>query len=129
MKKLATLAAAAAILTAAVPAAVVAQGTPQTIAAVDVQALSTGLRSSKIVGSEVVNENKETIGKIDDLVISRDDNKVYAIISVGGFLGIGSKLVAVDYDSLRPTSNDNGFVLAGATKDGLKSLPEYKYSE
>jgi len=121
MNKLATLAAAAAIATAAVPAVVIAQGTTQTIAAVDVKMLSTGLRSSKIVGSD--------IGKIDDLIVSREDHKVYAIISVGGFLGIGSKLVAVDYDTLQPTSNNSGFVLAGATKDSLKSLPEYKYTD
>jgi hypothetical protein len=129
MNKIATLAAAAAIATAAVPAVVIAQGTTQTIAAVDVKALSTGLRSSKIVGSEVINENKDTIGKIDDLIVSKEDHKVYAIISVGGFLGIGSKLVAVDYDTLQPTSNNSGFVLAGATKDSLKSLPEYKYTD
>jgi 1-aminocyclopropane-1-carboxylate deaminase/D-cysteine desulfhydrase-like pyridoxal-dependent ACC family enzyme len=67
MNKLATLAAAAAIAIAAVPAVVIAQGTTQTIAAVDVKMLATGLRSSKIVGSEVVNENKDIIGKIDDL--------------------------------------------------------------
>jgi hypothetical protein len=37
-----------------------------------------------------VNENKDTIGKIDDLIISHDDHKVYAVVSVGGFLGMGS---------------------------------------
>ena len=129
MKKLATLAAVAAIATSAVPAVVIAQGTTQTIAAVDVTTLASGLRSSKVVGSSVVNENKETIGKIDDLIISREEHKVYAVISVGGFLGIGSKLVAVDYDSLQPTTDNSGFMLAGATKDSLKSQPEFKYSD
>ena len=129
MKKLATLAAVAAIMTAAVPAIVVAQGTTQTIAAVDVKMLATGLRASKIIGADVVNENKDTIGKIDDLIVSRDDHKVYAVVSVGGFLGMGSKLVAVNYDDLQPTTNNNGFVLAGATKESLKNLPEYKYAE
>jgi len=76
MKKLATLAAVAAIMTAAVPAVVIAQGTTQTIAAVDVKMLATGLRASKIIGADVVNENKDTIGKIDDLIVSRDDHKV-----------------------------------------------------
>ena len=123
MKKLATLAAVAAIVTAAVPAAVVAQGTTQTITAVDVKMLAMGLRGSKIIGADVVNENKDTIGKIDDLIISRDDHKVYAVVSVGGFLGM-DKLVAVNYDDLQPTTNNNGFVLAGATKESLKSLPE-----
>ncbi len=130
MKKLATLAAVAAIMTAAAPVIVVAQGTTQTIAAVDVKMLATGLRGSKIIGADVVNENKDTIGKIDDLIISRATiTRVYAVVSVGGFLGMGSKLVAVNYDDLQPTSNNNGFVLAGATKESLKSLPEYKYAE
>jgi len=130
MKKLATLAAFAAIMTTAVPAAVIAQGTTQTINAVDVQTLGTGLRSSKVVGSSVVNENKDTIGKIDDLIVTRGpDHKVYAVISVGGFLGVGSKLVAVDYDTLQPTADNSGFVLAGATKDSLKALPEYQYNK
>jgi hypothetical protein len=129
MKKLATLAAVAALITAAVPAIVVAQGTTQTITAVDLKMLATGLRGSKIIGADVVNENKDTIGKIDDLIISHDDHKVYAVISVGGFLGMGSKLVAVNYEDLQPTSNNNGFVLAGATRDSLKNLPEFKYTE
>src|SRR5215831_4519876 len=79
MKKLATLAAFAAIMTTAVPAAVIAQGTTQTINSVDVHSLGTGVRSSKVVGSSVVNENKDTIGKIDDLIVTRGGNhKVYA---------------------------------------------------
>jgi hypothetical protein len=129
MKKLATLAAIASLATVAVPTIVIAQGTNQTIAAVDVKTVASGLRSSKVVGSSVMNENKDTIGKIDDLIISKQDKKIYAVIAVGGFLGMGSKLVAVDYDSLQPTSDNSGFVLAGASKDSLKGLPEFKYSD
>lgn len=66
-----------------------AQGTPQTVSAVTDQKLSTGYRSTKIVGSNVVNDKNEAIGKIDDLIISRDDRALYAILSVGGFLGSG----------------------------------------
>ena len=81
---------------------------------------------SKIIGSDVVNSNKDTIGKIDDLIVS-SDHKLIAVISVGGFLGIGTKLVAVRYDDLQPTSNNAGFILPGATKDSLKALPEFSY--
>ena len=110
----------------ALPQTVGAQGTPQTITAVDVKEVATGLRASKIIGSDVVNLNKDTIGKIDDLIIS-SDHKLIAVISVGGFLGIGTKLVAVRYDDLQPTSNNAGFILPGATKDSLKALPEFSY--
>jgi PRC-barrel domain len=126
MKKFVASIALATFAAAAVPQTVRAQGTPQTITAVDVKEVATGLRASKIIGSDVVNLNKDTIGKIDDLIISTD-HKLIAVISVGGFLGIGTKLVAVRYDDLQPTSNNTGFILPGATKDSLKALPEFSY--
>jgi sporulation protein YlmC with PRC-barrel domain len=103
-----------------------AQGTTQTITAVDVKVVATGLRASKIIGSDVINSEKDTIGKIDDLIVS-PDHKLIAVISVGGFLGIGSKYVAVEYDQLQATPNNGGFVLPGATKDTLRELPEFLY--
>ncbi len=128
MRKTIAIAAVAAALSLATPGFIMAQGTTQTITTVDIKTLATGFRSSKIVGSTVINENHDTIGKIDDLLISRDRN-LYAVLSVGGFLGIGSKLVAVQYGQLVPTSDNSGFVLAGATKESLKALPEYRYAE
>ncbi len=94
---------------------------------VDVQKLSTGYRTSKIIGSNVVNDANETIGKVDDLIVSPDDNKsAYVIISVGGWLGMGSHLIALPYDNLRISSAR--ITLPNATKDGLKTLPEFKFS-
>ena len=94
---------------------------------VDVQKLSTGYRTSKVIGSNVLNDANETIGKVDDLIVSPDDNKsAYVIISVGGWLGMGSHLIALPYDNLRITSTK--ITLPGATKDGLKSLPEFKFN-
>ena len=128
MKKFVAVSALAAFAALAAPALTDAQGVTQTITTVDIKSLASGYRSSKVVGSDVVNEKKETIGKVDDLLISRDQH-LYAVISVGGFLGMGAKLVAVPYGELAPTSDNSGFVLAGATKDSLKALPEYKYAE
>ena len=128
MQKLVPVATVVAMFTTAAPSVVMAQGVTQTITAVDVRVLDTGLRSSKIVGSDVISESKDTVGKIDDLIVSQD-RKLFAIVSVGGFLGIGTKLVAVRYDDLRPTPDSKGFVLSGATKDSLKALPEFRYRE
>jgi hypothetical protein len=111
------------------PTLAVAQGAAQTITAVDVKVVATGYRTSTIVGSTVVNDAKESIGKIGDLIIAQDKHIVFAVVSVGGFLGAGAKLVAVQYDQLRPTPDNQGFVLAGATKDSLKALPEFSYSK
>lgn len=108
---------------------VMAENVTQTIQLVhvDVQKLSTGYRTSKIIGSSVVNEANDTIGKIDDLIVSPDDNKTaYVILSVGGWLGMGTHYIALPYDTLRITTAR--ITLTGATKDGLRNLPEFKYS-
>ena len=105
-----------------------AQGTSQTveIAKVDVQTLSAGYRASKVIGSNVLNDANETIGKIDDLLVSPDGKAPFAVLSIGGFLGMDSHLVVVPYDSLKLV--DNKIVLPGGTKDTLKMLPEFKYA-
>ena len=105
-----------------------AQGAPQTVdlVKVDVQSLSAGYRASQVVGSIVVNEAEETIGKIDDLLVSPDGKLPYAVLSIGGFLGLGTHLVVVPYDELRFA--DNKVILPGGTKEGLKKLPEFKYA-
>jgi len=104
------------------------QGTPQTIelAKVDVKTLAAGYRASKVIGSSVVNDANETIGKIDDILISSDAKQPYAVLSIGGFLGMGSHLVVVPYDSL--TFADKKMTLPGGSKEGLKMLPEFKYA-
>jgi hypothetical protein len=106
-----------------------AQGVPQSveITKVDVQKVAAGYRASKVVGSSVANDANQTIGKIDDLLVTRDGKEPYVVLSVGGFLGMGTRLVVIRYDSLKFA--DNKIVLPGGTKDGLKMLPAFQYSK
>lgn len=106
-----------------------AQGAPQTveIAKLDVQTLAAGYRASKVIGSKVVNDAQETIGEIEDLLVSPDGKQPYAVLSIGGFLGMGTHLVVVPYETLKFA--DKKVMLPGGTKDGLKMLPEFKYAE
>ena len=105
-----------------------AQLAPQTVTLmkVDPQTLATGYRSSKIVGSTVVNDANQTVGSIDDLIITPGGQAPYAVLSVGGFLGIGTKYVALPFTSLKIVGNK--IVLPGGTKDALTSLPDFKYN-
>jgi rRNA processing protein Gar1 len=105
-----------------------AQGAPQTVSLVkvDVAPLATGFRASKVIGATVVNDANETIGKIDDVIISGDGKAPFAVVSVGGFLGMGTKLVVVHYDNLR--FQQDRVVLPGGSKDQLKTLPDFKYA-
>ena len=105
-----------------------AQDAPQTVdlVKVDVQKLAAGYRSPKVVGSNVLNDANEIIGTIDDLLVSRDGKQPYAVLSIGGFLGMGTHLVVVPYDELKLA--DNKVILPGGTKEGFKMLPEFKYA-
>ena len=65
------------------------------------QRTHSGWRSSQIVGATVYNDRDERIGSIDDLIVGQDGRIAEAVLSVGGFLRIGAKLVAVPYSQLR----------------------------
>lgn len=128
MTRAITLLAGAAVIAAALSGPAFSQVEPQTLSLmkVDPQSLATGYRTSKVVGSTVVNESNETVGTIDDLIVTPNEKVPFAVLSVGGFLGIGSKYVVVPYSALKV--QDKQMVLPGATKESLKSLPEFKYS-
>src|SRR6202045_2911946 len=130
MKKTMLLAGAAMIGVGLLAAHAKAQGVPQAveIAKVDVQKVAAGYRASKVIGSSVLNEANETIGKIDDLLVTRDGKEPYAVLSIGGFLGLGTHMVVVRYDSLR-FDPDNKIVLPGGTKEGLTMLPPFEYAK
>jgi hypothetical protein len=107
---------------------VVGQGTPQsvTIFRVDPVGVASGYRASKVIGANVLNDRGDGIGKIDDVIISSDGKAPYAVLSVGGFLGVGSRLVLVRYQDLNFANNK--VTLAGASKEQLMALPEFKYA-
>jgi len=83
-------------------------------------------RASKVIGSTVVNDAQENIGEISDLLVSPDGRQPYAVLSIGGFLGVGTHLVVVPNSSL--TFADKKVMLPGGTKEGLKMLPEFHYA-
>ena len=119
---------------AAVAAALLAgpafsQGAPQTISLmkVDPATLATGYRSSKVVGSKVLNDANESIGTVDDLIVTTADIVPFAVLSVGGFLGLGRKHVVVPASAL--TVEDSKIVLHGGTKDSLMGLPDFIYAK
>lgn len=84
------------------------------------------VRTSKVVGASVYNDQNQSVGSIDDVLMSDNDHKAdTVVISVGGFLGMGSKLVSVPFDQLK-IENDK-IVMPGATKASLEGMPEYHY--
>jgi len=129
-------------------------------------------RASKVIGVNVYNDSNEKLGSIDELIMDKQGKIDKVIVGVGGFLGVGQRDIAVNFDQLkftdqpvpsstaststsssgttttgsstapsstagttsssRTTANEwypDHAVMSGATKDQLKSMPEFKYSE
>lgn len=106
------------------PKAAVAQ--PVTLVNVDVAVVGKGYRASRLIGSNVVNDKNESIGKLDEIIIDKNNN-LYAVLQVGGFLGLGSRLVAVPFNNLKIADDGKKIELPGASKDELNKLTEFKY--
>jgi hypothetical protein len=91
--------------------------------------LQGGLRAGKLIGSAVYNDQNEKVGSVDDLIVKDGNRIVMAVVSVGGFLGIGNKLVAVPYDQLHVETNKDEIKVGmpGASKDSLSAMPTFTY--
>ena len=85
-----------------------------------------GYRASKLIGYKILNEEDELVGTVDDLIVATDGTVTLAILSVGGFLGIGDKKIAVPAELFR--AQGNKITLPGATKQRVKELPEFNYT-
>jgi hypothetical protein len=86
-------------------------------------------RSSKLVGLGVYNSANERVGDINDLILGPDGKISNAVIGVGGFLGMGEKLVAVAFSDLQLNRDADGTmrVTVNSTKEALESAPDFKY--
>lgn len=105
----------------------VAAYTPPVIAA-DAMQTDDEYRTSKLVGSSVYNEANENIGSIEDIVVKADGTMDEVVLSVGGFLGLGEKFVAVPFSDLKVSRDGSSIkVVTKGTKESLKGLPDYKF--
>jgi hypothetical protein len=119
-----------------------------------------------MIGLNVYNDSNEKLGSISDMLLNKSGKINAAVIGVGGFLGVGERLVAVSFDKLKfvdtpvPSTSASSTTKApaggtttgsttsapatttaksnpwypdhavfSATKDQLKSMPEFKYAE
>jgi hypothetical protein len=81
-----------------------------------------------IVGSEIRSAADEDMGRIVDVLVDGSGQPRAAIIDFGGFLGVGSRKVAVDWKALHfvPAASARYRIVLELTKDQVKPAPEYK---
>src|SRR6266540_4454773 len=94
----------------------------------DSMAIATGTRiinAKTLIGEKVVNLQEEDLGKLEAIMIDTTNGKVaYAVLSFGGFLGLGDKLFAIPWDTLRLDTENERFIL-DIPKDRLESAPGF----
>jgi sporulation protein YlmC with PRC-barrel domain len=95
-----------------------------------IQVQTTDMLSSNVVGLDIYNSQNDDIGKVQDIAFDASKRVTGYILSVGGFLGMGTHYVAVNPDALMVAYDAQNKVwkaTMNATKDQLKSAPEFKY--
>jgi hypothetical protein len=123
------MAASVALMTSIIAQAQVAGSAIPGVTALELRELATLGWGAKrqVLGVPVFNDKSEMIGAVDDIVFAPDMARSYAIIGVGGFLGVGKRDVVIRLSQLIRQA-DGQFVFAGATKDALKALPAFEYA-
>jgi len=85
-------------------------------------------QAETVLGKEVRGKANENIGRIVDVIADRNGKIRAALIDFGGFLGLGSRKIAVDWHALKFTPGEDGrhVITLDLTRDQMKSAPEYK---
>lgn len=89
------------------------------------------MRASRLIGTDVYNLTNENVGEIEDLIIDNGKTVKGVVISVGGFLGIGDRNVAVQPGSIVLSEQNDGSarVVINTTKDDLKNAPAFNFAD
>ncbi len=85
-------------------------------------------QAQELIGADVKNAENETIGEIESVHLDQSGMVSNVIVSIGGFLGLGSRDVALSWNDLQVADGGQS-VTTTMTKEELKALPEYQYSD
>jgi len=86
---------------------------------------SAALSASTLIGDDVINLEGESLGTIEELMIDVKNGRIaYAVLSFGGFLGIGDKLFAVPWSAMSLNTEEEAFVL-DVDREMLENAPGF----
>ena len=106
----------------------VAQTAGVSVSTVELQEVATGWSAKKqILGENVYNDAGDKVGEINDLIVMPNKALSYAIVGVGGFLGVAEHEIAVPVGKMKLEKGK--ITLTGATKEALKAAPKSEYAK
>ncbi|TXS91649.1 PRC-barrel domain-containing protein [Parahaliea aestuarii] len=86
-----------------------------------------GMRASNLIGTEVKTSKDEDVGSVSDLIINDNGQLMAIVVSVGGFLGMGERDVAIGWDDVTQSGvADEPHLRIKATLDSLRAAPEFE---
>jgi PRC-barrel domain len=99
---------------------------PEQMSFLTVQEDAQILASDEVIGTEVHNINDEKVGSIADLVMDQDHKLAGVVLSVGGFLGVGDKWVAVPVDQIElPKGDQPARLMVAVSAEQLENAPDF----
>jgi hypothetical protein len=115
------------LMTSGVVHAQVAGSTLIGVAAAELREVATGWSVKRqVLGQPVFNDKRERIGTVDDIIVSPSKAVSYAIVGVGGFLGVAKHDVAIPVNQFSQT--EGKLVLAGGSREAIGAMPPFDYA-
>ncbi|KAA1054496.1 PRC-barrel domain-containing protein [Azospirillum argentinense] len=85
--------------------------------------------AENMMGKNVYGTDNEKVGEVEDIILDSNGQARQLVISSGGFLGIGEKQIAVDIGNANWDAQQERVQLSGLTRDQVKEMPEFEYSD
>lgn len=90
---------------------------------------TTAIRAERVIGTDVNDSMGNTIGKVEDIILEKTDNKImFAVVGFGGFLGVGEKFHPVPWSVLDYDPDQSAFIVP-FTREQLEAAPSDTISE
>jgi sporulation protein YlmC with PRC-barrel domain len=87
------------------------------------------IKASKVIGTSVYNTQGEKIGNVEDVVLDKMSNEImFAVVSFGGFLGMGKKFHPLPWARLDYQPDEDGYVV-GLSREALQAAPAYELDD
>lgn len=85
--------------------------------------------AENMMGKNVYGSDNEKVGEVEDVILDSNGQARQLVISSGGFLGIGEKQIAVDFNQANWDAQQERVQLSGMTRDQVKDMAEFEYSD
>ena len=85
--------------------------------------------AESMMGKNVYGTDNEKVGEVEDVILDSNGQARQLVVSSGGFLGIGDKLIAVDINQATWDPQEERVKLSGMTRDQVKEMAEFEYSD